>query len=64
MAEDYEDAYRTPDWFGSAPHPLLERFAARLPAGARVLDIGSGQGRHALPLARRGCRVTGLDTSA
>ena len=63
MAENYDDAYRTADWFGSRPDPLLERFADRLPAGSRVLDIGSGQGRHALPLARRGCRVTGLDTS-
>lgn len=61
---DYDDIYRTPDWFGADPHPLLETFAERLPDGARVLDIGVGQGRHALPLARRGCRVTGLDLSS
>jgi len=64
MSDIYDDAYRTPSWFGSGPDPLLERFAGGLPGGARVLDIGAGQGRHALPLARRGCRVTGLDTSA
>jgi len=29
----------------------------------RVLDLGCGPGRHALPLARRGLQVTALDTS-
>ncbi len=32
--------------------------------GHRVLDVCCGSGRHALPLARRGCRVTGVDVSA
>ncbi len=31
---------------------------------ARLLDIPSGIGRHALPLASRGFRVTGIDLSA
>lgn len=32
--------------------------------GARVLDVPCGNGRLALPLARRGLRVTGIDQSA
>jgi SAM-dependent methyltransferase len=35
----------------------------RLPAGAAVEDLGCGRGRHAVPLARRGYRVTGVDIS-
>ena len=31
--------------------------------GARILDLCCGQGRHAVELARRGFRVTGLDLS-
>ena len=32
--------------------------------GSRILDVPCGSGRHALELARRGHRVTGLDVSA
>ena len=34
------------------------------PEGARILDLGCGWGRHAVRLAQRGYRVTGLDLSA
>lgn len=34
-----------------------------LPAGARVLDVGCGPGRHAIELAARGYAVTGIDVS-
>jgi SAM-dependent methyltransferase len=37
---------------------------ARLGAGSHVFDVPCGSGRHALALARRGCRVTGMDVSA
>ncbi len=36
----------------------------RLASGARVLDVPCGDGRHAVELAARGCRVTGVDLSA
>jgi SAM-dependent methyltransferase len=34
-----------------------------LEPGARILDLCCGQGRHAVPLARAGYRLTGLDRS-
>ena len=41
----------------------LRRETARLGAGLRILDVGGGDGRDAIPLARRGHRVTILDRS-
>jgi SAM-dependent methyltransferase len=34
-----------------------------LPPGSRVLDVGCGTGRHAVPLAALGLQVTGVDLS-
>jgi SAM-dependent methyltransferase len=36
---------------------------AGIEPGMRILDVGCGQGRYTLPLARRGIRVEGLDLS-
>ena len=52
-AEDFERGEREVE-------VLLERVP---PGRRRVLDLGCGPGRHALPLARRGLEVTALDTS-
>jgi tellurite methyltransferase len=60
---DFDSAYAgTPDLFGSEPTPLLSQYASHIPHGW-VLDVGVGQGRNALMLARLGYRVVGIDTS-
>lgn len=38
--------------------------ALALPAGAAILDLCCGQGRHAITLAQRGYQITGLDLCA
>lgn len=52
---------------GTSPWEVAEPevldFAAHLPEGARVLDLGAGVGRHALAYARRGFDVAALDAA-
>ena len=55
----YRDAERL--WSPNA-NALLVEFAAELQPG-RALDIGAGEGRNAIWLARSGWRVTALDVS-
>jgi ubiquinone/menaquinone biosynthesis C-methylase UbiE len=44
-------------------HALAAEIAARLPPGARVLEVAPGPGYLAVELARRGLRVTAVDIS-
>jgi tellurite methyltransferase len=60
----FDEIYETePHYFGREPSRLVARFHPLIPARARVLDIGIGQGRNAIFLARRGRAVVGVDTS-
>ena len=59
----------TPDPGRGAPHGLepsswITRYAHLVPAGARVLDLACGTGRHARFFAERGCRVLAVDRDA
>lgn len=70
MKTDSAHVYWDAEWQKSDPTSLWTRpeaevmdHAATLPAGARVLDLGAGIGRHALALARLGHRVTAFDAS-
>ena len=47
-----------------APSPWIVRHAALVAAGARVLDLASGGGRHARFFASRGARVLAVDRDA
>ena len=61
---DYDDTYRrTPGVFGEHPERILVDHEPRIERGFPVLDIGAGQGRNCLYLARRGSAVDALDPS-
>ena len=58
-------------WMAGGPEVALQAGTAEIEAlnlplgdGAAVLDLGAGFGMHAIPLARRGARVTAIDTSS
>jgi len=46
---------------GLAPSPWVVRWSHLVPAGARVLDVACGAGRHVRWFAARGARVVGVD---
>jgi 2-polyprenyl-3-methyl-5-hydroxy-6-metoxy-1,4-benzoquinol methylase len=58
-------------WMAGGAEAALQAGSAEIEAlnlpvtrGAVVLDLGAGFGMHAIPLARRGARVTAIDSSA
>lgn len=59
---------RYPELFGPLEHDPEDEVAGivgllEVPEGASIVDVGCGRGRHAIPLSRRGYRVTGVDIS-
>lgn len=62
MTVTYDKYYQTANLFGE-PYPELIEFFAEFPIKGKVLDLGCGQGRDAIALARLGYSVTGIDNS-
>jgi SAM-dependent methyltransferase len=63
-APDYNKTYnRFSDYFGRDPDPLLVDHYHLINRSGRVLDVGAGQGRQALFLARQGFGVDAIDPS-
>ncbi len=67
----YESFFEGEDWLLMATSRDPERTAAeaefcatQIPAGARVLDVPCGTGRHSALLAQRGHAIAGLDISS
>ena len=50
--------------FGKKPAKFLSKNYDYIPQGAHVLDLGMGEGRNAVFLARKGYKVTGIDISS
>jgi len=62
MTVTYDKYYQTENLFGE-PYPELIDFFTAYPKKGNVLDLGCEQGRDAIPLARLGYSVTGIDNS-
>jgi len=58
----YDKQYKTENLFGKPYPELIEFFGSHSKRG-RLLDLGSGQGRDAIPIARLGYNVTAMDKS-
>jgi tellurite methyltransferase len=58
----YDKHYQQENLFGE-PYPEFVAFMAAWEPKGTVLDVGCGQGRDALFLARQGYQVTGMDAS-
>ncbi|MDD3731396.1 MAG: methyltransferase domain-containing protein [candidate division Zixibacteria bacterium] len=60
----YDDIYsRVKDYFGSEPTGIVREHYTRIDKKRPVLDIGTGQGRNAFFLARKGYIVDAIDPS-
>lgn len=62
---DFDDSYRDSEAvFGTTPERTLLQFEAQLDRTRPMLDLGAGQGRNAVRLARGGLTVDALEPSA
>jgi SAM-dependent methyltransferase len=63
--EKWEGRYLDPErpFYGREPSAFLVRLLPVLPEGGRCLDLGGGQGRNAVFLARRGWAVVMVDVA-
>jgi tellurite methyltransferase len=65
MAYNYDKLYADqPNALGAPTAAFVSFFEALGQQGARILDVGSGQGRDTLFIGRMGHRVVGVDMSA
>lgn len=61
----WNEKYQGAEWkYGKAPSEFLISVMDKFPKGARILDVGCGEGRNAVALAAKGFKVTGLDFSS
>jgi SAM-dependent methyltransferase len=60
--QDWDERYAAAQQWSSAPNALVAQLLADLPPG-RAVDLGAGEGRHALWLAARGWDAVAVDSS-
>lgn len=64
MKYEFNNFYNTAELsFGSEPSPELEKIIGAIASGGKALDIGAGDGRNSLYLAKNGLQVTAIDNS-
>jgi SAM-dependent methyltransferase len=64
--QDFFNGTAVDFWMAAAPAPDEDIAFLRsvFPDGSEILDVACGAGRHAIPLARAGYRVVGVDISS